>query len=112
MKKPDKTWKKQLVLPLHKKGDKLLGTNYRPVSHISEVSKIVEYAAHGQVYDHFSNNNIFHKNHHGNLANHGTATALIQLFDLWLRAAENTELSAALLLDMSAGFDMLTIRYF
>ena len=43
-----KTWKSQLVLPLHKKGDKLLGSNYRPVSHISEMSKIVEYAVHSQ----------------------------------------------------------------
>ena len=84
-----KNWKSQLVLPLHKKGDKLVGTNYRPVSHISEVSKIVEYAVHEQVYEHFTSNNIFHNNHHSNLASHSTATALIQLFDLWLEAAEN-----------------------
>ena len=57
-------WKIQLVMPLHKKGDKLLGSNYRPVSHIVEVGKIVEYVIYDQVYTHFVENNIFHPNHH------------------------------------------------
>ena len=48
-----KDWKIQLVLPLHKKLDKLDGANYRPVSHIIEVGKIVEKVVHEQVYEHF-----------------------------------------------------------
>jgi uncharacterized membrane protein required for colicin V production len=89
-----------------------VGTNYRPVSHIIEVSKIVAYVIHEQVYNHFINNKIFHRNHHGNLANHSTTTALIQLMDMWLEAAENHKLIAALLLDMSAGFDMIDHELF
>ena len=77
-----KTWKNQLIIPLHKKKDKLEGSNYRPVSHIIEISKIVEYIVHEQVYQHFSLHNIFHPNHHGFLGCHNTATALIQLHDL------------------------------
>ena len=34
-----KPWKIQLVMPLHKKGDKHLGSNYSPVSHIVEIGK-------------------------------------------------------------------------
>ena len=60
-----KPWKIQLVHPLHKKGDKLTGTNYRPVSHIVEVGKILEYIVHEQVYAHFEEHDIFHANHHG-----------------------------------------------
>ena len=63
-------WKHQLVLPLHKKKDKLDGNNYRPVSHIIEVSKIVEYAVFDQVYSHCEDNNIFHKNQHGFIGDH------------------------------------------
>ena len=107
-----KRWKIQLVLPLHKKNDKLEGSNYRPVSHIIEISKIVEYIVHDQVYQHFSINNIFHPNHHGFLENHSTATALIQLYDLWIKAAEKQELSAALLLDQSAAFDVVDHQIF
>ena len=101
------TWKIQLVLPLHKKNDKLDGSNYRPVSHIIEVGKIIEKVVHEQVYEHFDTNKLFHKNHHGFLGNHSTATALLQLYDMWLMAAEDTELSAALLLDLSAAFDIV-----
>ena len=100
-------WKFQLILPLHKKQDTMDGANYRPVSHIVEVGKIVEYVVHEQVYNHFINNNLFHGNHHGFLGNHSTASALIQLYDMWLSAAENKELSAALLLDLSAAFDLV-----
>ena len=40
------------------------------------------------VIEHFTKHNLFHPNHHGSLAGHSTATAVIQLFDLWLVAAE------------------------
>ena len=52
-------WKIQLVLPLHKKNDKMDGSNYRPVSHIIKLGKIVEYAIHKQVYKHFVLHDIF-----------------------------------------------------
>ena len=106
------TWKTQLVLPLHKKNDKLDGNNYRPVSHIVELGKIVEFVIHKQVYDHFDKHLLFHKNHHGFLSNHSTATALIQLQDLWLSACERKELSAALLLDLLAAFDIVDHNIF
>ena len=106
------SWKTQLVLPLHKKNDRLDCSNYRPVSHIVELGKIVEYVVHKQVYDHFEKYHIFHGNHHGFLTNHSTATALIQLQDLWLSAAEDKQLSAALLLDLSAAFDIVDHKIF
>ena len=100
-------WKVQLVFPLHKKSDKLIGENYRPVSHIIEIGKIVEYAIYEQVYNHFVLHNLFHGNHHGFLGNHSTATALAHLHDIWLEASEDKKLSAALLLDLSAAFDVV-----
>ena len=100
-------WKTQLVLPLHKKDDPMEGTNYRPVAHIVELGKIIEYVVHDQVYSHFKTYQLFHNHHHGFLSNHSTASALIQIQDLLLEAAENKELSAALLLDLSAAFDIV-----
>ena len=100
-------WKPQLVFPMHKKKDKDVLENYRPVSHLVQLGKMVEYAVYFQIVDHFTANNLFHPNHHGSLANHSTATAIIQLFDMWLEAAENQELSTACLLDQSAAYDLL-----
>ena len=45
--------------------------------------------------------------HHGFKTAHSTATAIAQLYDLWIRAAENKKLTAALLLDLSAAFDVV-----
>ena len=96
-----------MIFPLHKKQDKLLPKNYRPVSNLVEVGQLIEQAVYFQVVEHFQKNNLFHRNHHGGLANHSTATALIQVYDKFLDAAERKKLTAALLLDQSAAYDLL-----
>ena len=100
-------WKHQLIFPLHKKSAKNELKNFRPVSHLVEVGKLIEYAVYDQVTEHFHANNLFHENHHGGLPHHSTATALIQLHDMFLEAAKNKKLTAALLLDQSAAYDLL-----
>ena len=62
---------------------------------------------HDQVYDYLVNEKLLHPYHHGFLKHHSTATALQQLVDLWMRAADQGKLSASLLLDLSAGFDVV-----
>ena len=52
-------------------------------------------------------NNLLHPSHHGFRAKHSTCTALIQMFDSWIEAFENGEVSAVLMLDMSAAFDVV-----
>jgi hypothetical protein len=95
------------VSPHFKKGDKTKGENWRPVTDIVFVSKLAEAAVFDQVADHFSVNKLWHPNHHGFRPNHSTGTALSQLYDLWIRNAETKELTAALLLDLSAAFDVV-----
>ena len=55
-----------------------------------------------------TDNNLIHPNHHGFLSNHSTATALLHLYDLWIQAIDSGQFSAALLLDLSAGFDVVS----
>ena len=100
-------WKTQLIHPLHKKAEKTVGENYRPVSHIVELSKLTEYVVLEQVMQHFESNNLFHQNHHGFLPNRSTITALLQIYDLWLTDAENKDLTGAVFLDLSAAFDIV-----
>ena len=79
------------------------------MSNISEVSKTVEKAVYEQVYKYFLQNNLFNENHHGFLRNHSTATALQHIIDLWVKSLDCGKLSAALFLDLSAGFDVVNI---
>ena len=74
------------------------------------MSKIAEAAIFEQTFAHFNENQLWHPNHHGFRPNHSTATALIQLYDLWVRGAEVREFTAALLLDLSAAFDVVNHR--
>ena len=96
-------WKPQMIFPHHKKNEKDILEHYGPVSHLVQVGKMVEYAAYFQIVEHFVMNNLFHPNHHGSIANHSTCTFIIQLFDIWIEAAENQEC----LFDQTAAYDLL-----
>ena len=75
-----KEWKKAKVIPIFKqKGTRNNMKFYRPVSNISEVSKLAEMAVYDQIYAYFKSKNLFHKNHHGFLKNHSTVTAIQQM---------------------------------
>ena len=52
-------WKPQMIFPQHKKNEKDILEHYRPVSHLVQVGKMVEYAAYFQIVEHFVMNNLF-----------------------------------------------------
>ena len=68
---------------------------------------MAEIAVFDQILNHFLSHQLFHPNHHGSLPGHSTATALIQIFDYCLEAAEKQELTAVCLLDQSASYDLI-----
>ncbi len=47
-------WKDAIVTPLHKGGDKLSLDNYRPLSVLSTVSKLLEHGMYNQLYEYLS----------------------------------------------------------
>ena len=101
-------WKVSRISPYYKnKGDRTDGEMYRPVSNLIYVGMLCEKVVAEQLLNHFVDNNLWHPNHHGFRPNHSTATALIQLYDKWITAVENGEFTAALLLDLSATFDLV-----
>jgi hypothetical protein len=86
-------WKPQLILPFHKKKEKTKVENFRPVSHLVEEGKLVEYIVGDQILEHLITNGFLHLNHNGSLKNHSTATVLLQLTDMWMKASAKKELS-------------------
>jgi hypothetical protein len=77
------------------------------VSHLVEVGNVVEYIVGEQILEHFITKNFLHPNHHGSLANQSTATALIQLTDIWMEASEKKELTGVCMIDQRAAYDLL-----
>ena len=101
-------WKYTKVLPGFKnKGSRYEAKFYRPISNLSEISKITERAVHNQIFEYFEKFSLFHPNHHGFLRKHSTATALQQIFDFWITAIDEGKFCGSLLLDLSAGFDVI-----
>ena len=72
-------WKLAKVIPLFKKEDPLLAKNYRPVSLLPILSKILEKVVFQQVMAYLDQNELLHPSHHGSRADHSTTTALTLL---------------------------------
>ena len=95
------------VIPIHKKQSPMEQQNYRPVSILSPLSKVIERVIYEQIYDYFSKNRIFHPNLMGFRKNRSTMTALVQMYDRWICGANNSMINGVVLLDLSAAFDLV-----
>ena len=100
-------WKYTKLIPLHKKLSKLEMKNYRPIAILSPLSKVLEKIVYLQVYEYFTANKLFHPNLHGYRQNRSTLTALLQMYDRWVRAASASQVSGVVLIDLSAAFDLV-----
>ena len=75
-----KHWKIAVIRPLLKKiGLELITLNYRPVSNLTFLSKVVEKAALNQLVAHFDNNNLMPDYQSAYRANQSCETAITQI---------------------------------
>ena len=100
-------WKTAKVIPLHKKDERTEPKNYRPVALLAITSKILERAIFNQLIEYLETNDLLHPSHHGFRKNHSTASALLQMNHSWIEALEDKEITAVIMLDMSAAFDLV-----
>ena len=69
------------TIPLYKKGDPHMPSNYRSISFLPTISKIFERVIYNQLYDHFIRNNLLSEQQYGFRANYSTEVAAIRLVD-------------------------------
>ena len=67
------------VIPLYKKGDKTILSNYKPISLLPSLSKICAKNIFNQIYAHFDNNNLFYTSQYGFRKTHITEYAALEL---------------------------------
>ena len=104
---PD-AFKESLVKPLLKKENlDLVYKNYRPVSNLQFISKLVERVAAEQLVDHVNRNNLMEVNQSAYREFHSTETALVKVREDILKAIDNKEIMCLVLLDLSAAFDVI-----
>ena len=101
------SWKHSLVHPLFKTGDPSNPSNYRPISIIPVISKVVERLVQRQLYHYLSSNHLLSPNQHGFRPHHSTETALVTVTDRILTAADGGEIALLCLIDLSKCFDTI-----
>ena len=103
------SFKEAVVRPHLKKSslDQNVLKNYRPVSNLPFLSKILEKVALSQINVHLSQNNLKEKFQSAYKSKHSTETALLKVQSDLLNAADVGKVSVLALLDLSAAFDTL-----
>ena len=98
--------KKAIVRPLLKKPNlDCVLKNYRPVSNLTYISKLIEKAVGIQVNKHMHTNESCEIMQSAYKANHSTETAIIWIFDKLLTELDSNNAVLLSLLDLSAAFD-------
>ena len=77
------------------------------MSILSPISKVLEKIVYDQIYSYFTRNTLLQPNLHGYRSNRSTQTALLQMYDRWVRSAHEGKLSGVVLLDLNSAFDLV-----
>ena len=93
------------VKPLFKKGNRNLPENYRPVSILTVVSKVLEKAIFIQFENYLKNNNILYSHQSGFRKRHSTDTCIINLLDYLRTNVSEGNYVGMVLLDLQKAFD-------
>ena len=101
------SWKRAVVIPLHKKGELTAAENFRPITNVPMISKIIEKLVCAQVDSYMKRNSLYSIDQHGFRSGHSTATALVSITDHLLEAVDRGDVSILTLIDLSRAFDVV-----
>ena len=101
------TWKLANVTPIHKKNDKEIINNYRPISLLPICSKLFEKLIFDQLYSFLITNNLITKNQSGFRPSDSTTNQLLDLVDTIHQSFDSSPTLEvrAVFMDISKAFD-------
>ena len=94
-------------MPIYKGSHKYLTTNYRPISLISDLTKIFEKVIHSRLTKFLNKNNIISNKQYGFLKNIGTKEALAYFTGILYKNVDNKLTTIVSFLDLSKAFDTI-----
>ena len=94
-----------IVKPVFKSGDKNIFNNYRPISILPYISKVLEKIIHKRIMDYLTENDILCKNQFGFQKSLSTYMPILLLQERVTKAMENGKLAVAIYIDLQKAFD-------
>ena len=95
------------VTPLHNGGARNDSNNYRPISVLPILSKILEKHVASSLPVFLSKNNLLYELQSAFRSGHSTETALIRLTDQILKNMDNDEVTSLVFIDLRKAFDVI-----
>ena len=93
------------AIPIHKKGDISDMTNYRLISLLPSISKIIEKVAYNQLSNYLLEHNLIYKHQYGFRPNHSTELAALHTIDKMITDLDLGLIPLNIFLDLSKVFD-------
>ena len=98
-------WKKANVIPVHKKDDPSDVKNYRPISLLCILAKVMERCLHYHIYDFLVINNFFCENQSGFITGDSTVNQLLDIYNDVGKALDSGKEVQVVFCDISKAFD-------
>ena len=101
-----KIWKTAHVTPIYKqKGDKNACTNYRPISLLSCIGKLLERCIHGHIFEFLKTNSLLTLSQSGFIPHDSTTFQLLTMYDDFCKSLDNRQTTQCIYFDISKAFD-------
>jgi Reverse transcriptase (RNA-dependent DNA polymerase) len=100
--------KRSRIVPIFKAGDPENCDNYRPISLLSSISKILEKIVHVKLVNHLDLNNLLYDHQYGFLRGKSTEQTLLHVTDYIAKALNKGDYCIALFLDLKKAFDVVS----
>ena len=95
------------IKPIHKKNNINIISNYRPISILSKLSKILEKIIYNRLMQFIQNNNIINTTQYGFLKKHNTTQATLDIYNHIMENKKENKAINTLFLDLSKAFDTI-----
>lgn len=100
-------WKTAKVNPIFKSGSKSDVNNYRPISILPTLSKLIEKWIHLKLMAYLNNYKLLYQKQSGFRSGHSTESALILMIDSWIKAVNEGKLVGCVMVDFRKAFDLV-----
>ena len=98
-------WKEANVSPLYKKDDSSLVSNYRPISLLSALGKVMEKIVHKHMFNFFLNQHAITCLQSGFVPGDSTVNQLVDIYNTFCKALDDGKEVRAIFCDVSKAFD-------